>query len=327
MPTIIDVAREAGVSSATVSRVLNDSSNVSEETCLRVKAAIAKLDYTPNLSSRNLRRKESRIILVMLPDIGAFYGGILAGIDIRARQAGYNPLITATNRNPVHERELTRMLDHRQADGVISMTPTLPVHEMIALNRRFPFIQCCEYSENSGLSHVSIDNYGATYQAASYFVRTGHTRIAMISSSNAYISTRLREKAYLQVLEDNGIPFNPEYLRQGTYSFESGYEHAQVLLHLSPAPTAILCICDSVAAGCISAVIHASLRVPEDVSVMGFDNINIAKMLQPSLSTVSQPLRRLGATAVELFLERIGGKRKPVEIFLPHELVIRNSTR
>ena len=100
-----------------------------------------------------------------------------------------------------------------------------------------------------------------------------------------------------------------------------------MLLHLDEPPTAILCICDSVAAGCISAAIRASMRVPEDVSVMGFDNINIAKMLQPSLSTVAQPLRRLGATAVELFLERISGRREPVEIFLPHELVIRNSTR
>lgn len=327
MPTIIDVAQEAGVSTATVSRVLNNSRSVSEETCRRVKAAIAKLDYTPNMGSRNLRRKESRVILVMLPDIGTFYGGILAGIDIRARQAGYNPLITATNRNPVHERELTRMLDQRLADGVICMTPTLPSREMAALNERFPVIQCCEYYENAGLSHVSIDNYTATYQAASYFVRTGHTRIGMISSTNAYISTRLREKAYRQALEDNGLPFRPEYLRQGTYSFESGYEHAQVLLHLDEPPTAILCICDSVAAGCISAAIRASMRVPEDVSVMGFDNINIAKMLQPSLSTVAQPLRRLGVTAVELFLERISGRREPVEIFLPHELVIRNSTQ
>ncbi len=327
MPTIIDVAREAGVSSATVSRVLNDSHSVSPDTCQRVQAAIAKLDYTPNLGSRNLRRKESRVILVMIPDIGTFYGGILAGIDIRARQAGYNPLITATNRNPVHERELTRMLDQRQADGVISMTPTLPVREMIALNRRFPFIQCCEYSEESGLSHVSIDNYAANYQAACHLIHTGHKRIAMISSSNDYISTRLREKAYRQALEDHDIPFRPEYLRRGTYSFESGYEHAQVLINLEDRPTAILCICDSVAAGCISAAIHASLRVPRDLSVMGFDNIDIARMLQPSLSTIVQPLKRLGTTAVELFLERIGGSREPLEIFLPHELVIRNSTR
>lgn len=327
MVTIHDVAKEADVSTATVSRVLNNNPNVHPDTCRRVQAVIKRLNYTSNPGTKNPRKHETKMILVMLPDIGSFYGGILSGIDERARRAGYKPLITTTNRNPMYEREIVRMLNQRQADGVIAMAPILPLREMIAINRRYPFIQCCEYSEGSELSHVSIDNYGANYQATSHLIQTGHRKIAMISSSNNYYSTQLREKAYQQALEDAGIPFRPEYLRRGSYSFESGYQLAQVLIHMEDRPTAILCICDSVAAGCISAAKHADLSVPNELSIMGFDNIDIAKMLQPSLSTIMQPLKRLGTAAVDLFLERISGNEEVMRIILPHELVIRNSTR
>ncbi|MDL2206514.1 LacI family DNA-binding transcriptional regulator [Eubacteriales bacterium OttesenSCG-928-N13] len=326
--TIHEVARLAGVSSATVSRVLNQSDKVTTDTRRRVLDAVSQLKYAPNASSRNLRTKESHMLLVILPTLSnPFYSDILAGMDACTYENGYNMLVTVNRSSVTRERELLRLMHQRQADGVVLMTPTLPPEEMAALNAQFPVIQCCEYYEDIGVPYVSVDNYGASYEATMYLIRSGHHVIAMSSSANNYPSTRLREKGFRQAHIDAGLPLDERLIRRGGYTFDSGFENAQVFLRMKDRPTAIMGISDVVAAGAISAVIKAGLRVPDDVSIMGFDNLDMAKMIQPTLSTVMQPRRRMGRTAVELLLERLRGGEVAHELLLPYELIIRHTTR
>lgn len=327
MAAIRDVAKLAGVSVATVSRVLNDSSNVLPETAKKVLDAIEYLNYQPNSSSRSLRRNESRMILVAIPDFtNPFWGDILEGMDDEAQRHQYNLLIYPTDSIPDRELHAFDLLKQKRADGAILLSPVLSYERLVAIDRQSPIVQCCEYKDGSELPHVSINNFEAAYQVVEHFIKTGHRRIAMISSTNGFVSTIQREQGYRKALENYGIPIEENLILRGNYNFDSGYEKANILLSLSKRPTAIMAISDTVAAGCLCAIQEANLRCPEDIAVIGFDNIPMSKMLYPKLSTVTQPRRRLGKLAVEMLIERINGSKECRQIFLPHELIIRQSS-
>ena len=328
MATILDVAREAGVSVATVSRVINNSGFVAAETRQRVQAAVEKLSYSPNVYSRNLRKQESRMLLVLLPDLeNPFYGRIFTGMEKRAREDGYGLLIGTTNKDPVREHAQLKMLDQKQADGVVLLSPVLPPDALEQLNQRFPVVQCCEYLEGADVSCVTIDNYAAFYQLTRHLIQLGHRNIHMLSSINEFSSTQTRESAFRAALMDNDLPFSESMIRRGNYSFETGYAGTQALLRAPDRPTAIMCVSDTVAAGCMSAAYDAGLSVPEDLAITGFDDIDLARMLHPSLTTVHQPHTQLGFTAVDLLIQRIASGANAVHrTLLPHELVIRKST-
>lgn len=327
MAVIQDVAKLAGVSVATVSRVMNDSTNVLPETVTKVRSAMETLNYQPNLASRNLRSRKSQMILVVIPDFSnPFWGDILDGMDQEAERNNYKLIIYASHSNAERERNALAMLNQRQADGAILLSPVLHQSELIALDQKHPIVQCCEYAEGSTLPHVSINNYIASYQAVEYLARIGHQKIAMISSTNGFVSTSQREEGFKKALEDQHLSYNAQYLQRGSYSFDSGYEKAQMLLRQAEHPTAILAISDTVAAGCLCAITEAGLRCPRDVAVIGFDNIPMSQMLYPKLSTVSQPRTQLGSSAVQMLIERLNGSKDCRQFFLPHELVIRQST-
>lgn len=328
MATITDVAKEAGVSVATVSRVINGSGFVAAETKQRVQEAIDRLSYSPNVYSRNLRKQESRMILVLLPDLeNPFYGRIFTGMEKRAREDGYGLLIGTTNKDPIREHAQLKMLDQKQADGVILLSPVLPPDSLEQLNERFPVVQCCEYLEGANVSCVTIDNYAAYYKLARHLIQLGHRNIHMLSSINEFSSTKTRENAFRDALKDHGLPFDESMIRRGNYSFETGYAGTQTLLQMKARPTAIMCVSDTVAAGCMSAACDAGLSIPGDLAITGFDDIDLARMLHPSLTTVHQPHTQLGFTAVDMLLQRISSGANAVHhTLLPYELIIRRST-
>ena len=328
MATILDVAKAAGVSVATVSRVINNSGFVAQDTRAKVQKAIDKLAYSPNVYSRNLRKQESRMILVLLPDLeNPFYGKILTGMEKRAREDGYGLLIGTTNKDPIREHAQLKLLDQKQADGVVLLSPVLPPDALEQLNQRFPVVQCCEYLEGADVSCVTIDNYAAYYQLARHLIQLGHRNIHMLSSVNEFSSTYTRENAFRAALLDNGLPFSESMIRRGNYSFETGYAGTQALLRMENRPTAIMCVSDTVAAGCMSAACDAGLSIPGDLAITGFDDIDLARMLHPALTTVHQPHSQLGFTAIDLLLQRItSGANAVHRTLLPYELVIRRST-
>lgn len=326
--TIQDVAKAAGVSVATVSRVINNSTSVSAETKELVVGAVKRLDYRPNLLGRNLRRAETRLILVLLPNISnPFYSRIVKGIEDVGHRNGYNVLLCNTDSEPGREKLYLDHLKHRLADGVIFMAPSLSREELTETGKSFPMVQCCEYKEGAKVSHVSIDNSAASQKAVKHLLALGHRRIGLISCDNEYVSTIHREEGYRKALLDAGIKPEDGLLKDGDYSFKSGFRAASQLLSLADRPTAVFCISDIMAIGAIRAARERGLKVPDDFAVVGFDNINFASMCDPMLTTVSQPKYDLGCTSMELLLKQIRGEMKePQDLILEFNLVIREST-
>ncbi len=330
MTTIQDVAKMAGVSVATVSRVLNNSSHVSEKTRENVMKAMKVLDYRPNLLGRNLRRDETRMILVLLPSISnPFYSRVVKGVETVARENGY--YIMLCNTDSKRERELVyiQMLQNRLADGVIFMAPELSSKELSDIGKSYPVVQCCEYKEGALVSQVSIDNFNAAYMAVLQLAKLGHKRIGLITCKNLFVSTIQREAGYKKAIEDAGLIFDDNLIKYGNYSFKSGVRAAKHLL-LTPGerPTAVFAISDIMAIGAIMGLKEKGINVPDDISVIGFDNINYAAMYNPALTTISQPQYELGCEAMRLLLMQIRGEIKhPANVVLEHELIIRESTR
>ncbi|MEN6316353.1 MAG: LacI family DNA-binding transcriptional regulator [Clostridiaceae bacterium] len=326
--TIQDVAKAAGVSVATVSRVINKSSSVAQGTYEAVQDAIKRLDYRPNLLGRNLRRTESKLILALLPNIAnPFYSRIVKGIEDVAQRNGYNVMLCNTDSDAVREHVYLELLKNRLADGVIFMAPEIGKKELTEISCNFPVVQCCEYREGAQVSHVSIDNHFAAGKVARHLISLGHKQIAMISCENSFVSTIRREEGFRSAIEEMGLELDGHFVVYGDYSFKSGYRMATNLLTLNERPTAIFAISDMMAIGALKAAREKGLRVPDDLAVVGFDNISFASMCNPMLTTISQPKYDLGCTAMELLLKKMRGElEEPVNITLENELIIREST-
>ncbi len=323
---IKDVAKLAGVSTATVSRVINNDPVVAEDTRLKVMQAIEELNYFPHQWGRNLRRQESKTILVLIPDIrNSFYANILYGMDRMASQHKYNLVLSSTYSDPAREKNLINLLKQKYADGIIFLASTLQETELAGLAERFPVVLCCEFPRDTEITHVSIDNYQAAYDAVQYLIEQGHRRIAFLSSNNDFLSTHLREAGYWQALKDNGLEADEVLLVRGSYSFESGLIGTNIVMNNLHPPTAIFSICDVVASGAIQALYRLNLKVPTDVAVFGFDDIDMAKQLTPPLTTIAQPLELLGGISVKTLISKLLQEETKTEIVLNHELVVRGS--
>lgn len=326
--TIQDVAKAAGVSVATVSRVINKSGSVAQDTYNAVQDAIKRLDYRPNLLGRHLRRTESKLILALLPSIAnPFYSRIVKGIEDVAQRNGYNVMLCNTDSDAAREQVYLELLKNRLADGVVFMAPEIGRRELTEISGRFPVVQCCEYREGAEVSLVSIDNHLAAVRVARHLTSLGHERIAMISCKNSFVSTIRREEGFRSEIEKMGLRLEDRRVVYGDYSFISGYRTATHLLALKERPTAIFAISDMMAIGALKAAREKGLRVPEDLAVVGFDNISFASMCNPMLTTISQPKYDLGCTAMELLLRKVREElEEPVNITLENELIIREST-
>lgn len=330
MSTMADVAKEANVSVATVSRLLNKKDSVLPETAARVYAAIDKLSYEPNLLARNLRRNESRVILILAPNVtNPYYAHILSGIGDTATESGYSALICTTADEPPRELAALEMLKKHRADGAILMASDIDCRWLQEYADRYPLVQTSEYSPEVDIPHVSIDNYLATQQAMEYLLGLGHRRIAIISSENNYMSTRLRLQAYQDTLKKHGLEPQEGYIRYASkdYSFKSGKKKARELLSISPRPTAIFCISDTLALGSITAAEEMGLRVPGDVTVVGFDDVEHTTMFHPYITTIAQPCYELGRQSARLLHAQMMQEEKiPHQLILEHQLIIRESS-
>ncbi len=332
MATMADVAREARVSVATVSRLLNHQGPVRPDTAERVYAAIQKLSYEPNILARNLRKNESRVILILSPNVtNPYYAHILSGIGDAAAELGYSALICNTADDQEREKEALDLLKKRRADGAILMSSELGCGWLLEYASRYPLVQCCEYDPDVDIPHVSIDNYQAAQNTMEYLIAQGHTRIAIISSENNYFSTRMRYQGYRDTLEKYGIPIREDYIAYASrdYSFKSGKMKAKALLGASLPPTAIFCISDTLALGAITAAKEIGRRVPEDVTVIGFDDVEHTTMFHPYITTIAQPCYKLGKQSMHLlYAQMTQGRdaRVPHQLILEHELIVRESS-
>lgn len=329
MWTIAQVAQQAGVSVATVSRVINGSGTVSPATQERVRCAIEKLEYRPNVWGRSLRRRESRMVLILVPNVSnPFYSPIISGVEDALRPKGYHTMLCVTGVADGRRRAFLELLHNGQADGAVLMDVTQNDKLTAELAAQYPIVQCCEYCSDPRVSHVSIDNLAAAREGVDHLIALGHRQIGFVGSTNRFISTQQRREGYEQALAAAGLPTAPEYvaLADDDYSFSCGVQAAGTLLDLPRRPTALFCISDVLALGAVRAAEERGLSIPRDLTVIGFDGVEYATMFRPQLTTVGQPCYQLGQAAGELLFEQLGGAEGGRADVLSHKLVLRDSS-
>jgi LacI family repressor for deo operon, udp, cdd, tsx, nupC, and nupG len=329
LTTMLDVARRANVSTATVSRVLSGQGKVAPELAARVMAAVEELRYEPNFSAQNLRRNESRTLVILTPDItNPYYANVIAGIAQGTQEKGYSSfLFTTEGKREMDEQILERLKKH-QADGAILLAAELGSDWIYEYAKDYPVVQCSEFDPRFSIPHVCVDNYRATTDAMEYLLSLGHTRIGTISIENRFHSTAMRLQAYKDALTNAGIPVTDDYIRFASsgYTFKMGFKSARSLLAQEKRPTALFCISDMLALGAIAGAREMGFRVPEDVTVVGFDDVEYTTMFHPYVTTVVQPCYQIGYTAVELTLGLIQRQQVPTEVILPHKMMLRESS-
>jgi LacI family repressor for deo operon, udp, cdd, tsx, nupC, and nupG len=330
MATIQDVARHAGVSTATVSRVLSAPELVAEATRQRVMLSVDTLGYQPNFAAKSLRTLRTEKILVTVPDISnPFFSQVIRGVEEAARAAGYSVLLGDTRHEPEREEEYAAMLLRREADGLIFLGHRLPqtLAGMVAKSgARTPIVNGCEYSPELGVSGAHIDNARAAAEAMAHLYQLGHRTVGVITGPLASPLSRDRLAGARDAAAGAGRTDGLK-VATGDFSIESGVREAAALLAAPERPSAIFCFSDEMAMGALEAIRRAGLACPGDVSLVGFDDIRFAQHLDPPLTTVSQPMDRIGQEVVRLLLDILAGRVERLEhVTLPHALVVREST-
>jgi LacI family transcriptional regulator len=328
--TIVQVAEEAGVSFGTVSRVINHDVHVRQETRERVIGAMQKLGYTANRQARSLAGGRSNIIGVLVPDLGTGYiDEIIRGIDAELSLLDLDLILYTTHRTASKEANYIANLARGMVDGLLLVLPRIPAEYIETLsNRTVPFV-LVDYQEISrDYPAVGTTNWQGAYSATEYLINLGHTRIGFITGAMDLGCADERLKGYRSALRDNHIPEDEALIYPGMFNQPDGYTGALAMLDLADPPTAIFASNDVMAMGAMDAVRNRGLRIPIDVSVVGFDDIPQASLVRPRLTTVSQPLEKMGRVATQMLMELLQKKAKAKEenrIELPTELVIRES--
>lgn len=327
MVAVADVARAAGVSAATVSRVLNRHPSVREGTRLRVEQAMQSLNYRVSIAARSLRTAQTHLVLALVPDLAnPYYAEIVRGIGVMARQHNYELLLCDSGMDSARERAFAQMLGSRLYDGVICMDPFTTQRLVAQEVRDLPWVACSEFVPDERIPHVSIDHRLAARDAVLYLLSRGHRKIALINSDERYLYAQQRREGYRDALAELGLPERVDHIQiVGGIEPALGELAARRLISQEDPPTAIFAVSDTLAIGAIKACITSRLRVPEQIAVMGFDDVPIASIYEPALTTVAQPRRELGEKAMSLLLQRIQGEM-PDSITLPHTLVVRQTT-
>lgn len=308
MATIVDVANAAGVSVATVSRVLNKSGKVSPETVMNVKDAIERLNYVPNLSARNLRSRESHTIVAIAGNYtNPVYARIWSSMNEEAQKEGYTVITGTYDGDPAQAKSYCRMLENHQADGLILLNYTKADEWIQPYVDQYPIVQCCEFHPTLRAPRVVMDHFMTGYDSTAYLLSLGHKKIGFMSAENVHSSTIYRYDGYCKALQEKNIPINPDYkiCADANYTFESGKRAALKMLLLPDRPTAIYCISDILALATILTATELGFRVPEDLSVMGCDNVDYTTMAHPFVTTIHLPFEMAARKAVNLLIKRI----------------------
>ncbi|BAB06032.1 LacI family DNA-binding transcriptional regulator [Halalkalibacterium halodurans] len=322
-----DVAKLANVSPATVSRVLSNPELVSKETRKKVLDVINQVNYKPHIVARQFRTQETKMILVVVPDItSAFFSKVLRGIEHMAIDHGYQVILGDTEHDINRELEYINLLHQKQVDGMVLLTARIDKEKLQDISAHFPMVLACEYMDGLDVPTVSIDNISSARKATEHLIQLGHKRIAHITGPMNIILSRDRLKGYRQAMLGHDIPIDSAYIQEGELTFESGYDQTMKLLALEAPPTAIFAFNDEIAMGAMKAAKDSGLSIPNELAIIGFDNIKMAMMVEPGLTTIDQPKYAIGKKAMELLLKQINNESiKKKKFVLKDELIIRQT--
>ncbi len=326
--TIIDVAAEANVSYGTVSRVVNNDIHVKPETRDRVQKTMRRLGYVANRQARSLAGGKTNSIGVLVPDLGTGYiGEIIRGIDAELGLKDLDLILYTTHRTASKEANYVANLAKGMVDGLLLVLPRSPADFIgILTEGSFPFVLIDHQGIGPDCPAVGAANWQGGFTATEYLIKLGHQRIGFITGWMDLGCALDRLDGYRSALRTNHIPEGTELIYEGTFFQPDGFTGASTLLDLQNPPSAIFASNDVMAMGVMDAVRHKGLRVPDDVSVIGFDDIPQASLIRPALTTIRQPLEKMGRVATQLLLELLAQPQKKIgRIELPTELIVRDS--
>ncbi|NIK70361.1 substrate-binding domain-containing protein [Paenibacillus sp. BK720] len=330
IPTIRDVAREANVSIATVSRVLNGLTGYSDKTKQKVIKTIEDMGYHPNAIARYLNNRRTQTIGVMFPAVtNEFASAVLQGIEEFALERGYSVLVCNTEVDGNRTMKYLQVLRERQIDGIIFASEVLKnEYKQMLDTMRVPLVLVSSENEDAKVPFVKVDDRQASYDAVRYLIGKGHKDIAMIAgTAEDPIAGVPRLQGYKDALYDKGIPFRSSRVAYGDFHYDSGHAAMETLLAQDRGITAVFAASDEMAVGAMNAALRQGIRVPEDLSVMGYDNIRLSRMIYPALTTVGQPLLQLGRDAAGKVIAMIETGKTVPSLIVPHEIVERQTVK
>lgn len=325
--TLTRIAERAGVSIATVSRIINDTGRVAPATRQKVLQAIRDLEYD---SALKCPAPVYRSILALVPDfVNPFYANIIDGIQQTAHDNDFEVFLMPTKDSYPNTGYLVNLIKKEGFSGVLWLSSTPPVELLSIISHHCPIVMCCEYPEDYPCSYVSIDDISAAFRAVNYLISTGCRKIGFVNCSLKYKYARHRREGYLRALNSAGLEYDPAlYVSIPTIDYTLAYSAVLQTLNTGPVPDAFFTCSDVYAAATINAAQHLGIRVPEDLSVIGFDNIETSRMTLPAITTIAQPGFQIGQQAGSLLVEKIlNPELHDRHMLLSTELVIRDSTR
>jgi LacI family transcriptional regulator len=330
MSTISDVAKRAGVSTMTVSRVINHSGYISQDTMERVEKAIAELGFVPNALARSLRFKQTKTIALVLTDItNPFFTTVARGVEDATSENGFSVMFCNTDESEAEEAENLNTLLQKQVDGVL-LVPAGSSNESVTYlqERSIPVVVLDRRVPNVIVDTVRCDSVPGACEVTQHLIELGHRRIGLLSGPMKISTSEDRVTGYMQAMRASGLEIDPQWVHYGLFTQNSGFQLAQALLELDPRPTAIVAGNNFIAIGAYAALRQAGLRIPDDISLVTFDDLHERLLLEPFLTTVDQPAYEMGYEATRLLLDYLGGEppAEPKEIILPTRLIIRSSS-
>lgn len=328
--TIYDVAREANVSMATVSRVVNGNPNVKPTTRKKVLATIETLGYRPNAVARGLASKKTTTVGAIIPDISSiFFAELARGIEDIATMYKYNIILSNSDQNKDKELQLINTMLEKQVDGIIFMGGTITEEHVNQFKTSsVPVVLAATYDESNTIPSVNIDYEQASYEATKFLLDKGNKDVAFVSGEDDTLINKQKYAGYQQAFKEASITINDDYIIKGDYTYDSGIEAFDELYALESKPSAIFVSSDEMALGVIHGAQDKGLKVPGDIEVFGFDNTRLASMVRPTLSTIVQPMYDIGAVAMRLLTKYMNKEDvSEKKVVLPHRIVERNSTK
>lgn len=324
--TLKDIAAKLNLSVATVSRAVNNKEYVKKETRERVMKALEEYNYVPNEVARSLKLKSTKTIAVILPDIcEAFFGEIIKGIDKIVAPQGYTIIVSDTNENPENEKKYLEILQQKRIDALVFATVDLSGGNVRKYLSSFPVIFIDNIPEIPDIDSVTIDNVAASRMAVDYLIEAGHREIAVIIGSVKETTGYARREGYLDGLEKHDILVDEDLIQYGNYKEDDGFRCMERLIQNRDAHpfTAVYVTSEKMTFGAIKALREYGLRMPEDISLVGFDVQDKAQLISPSITTIRQPEKMIGSKVGELLLRRLDGKSEHVseQILLKPSLV------
>lgn len=329
MVSIKDIARAAGVSHTTVSRALRDSPEISAEMKARIRQIAEEMGYRPSAVARSLVTRRTRVLGVVVTRLSdPFHTEVVQGIEMVAQEHGYSILFSLSHEDSEKERAIVEMMAQRQVEGIIVAASRVGDRYLDVLEElRIPIVLINSHHTGERVYSIAMDDHHGGLIATRYLTRLGHRRIGYISSVRGGETSRQRMAGYRQALKEVGLSFDHHLTAKGNGRVEGGVSAMQQLLALDPPPTAVFCYNDLTAIGALKAILQAGLRVPEDISLVGFDGLVEATYVNPPLTTVEQPRLQMGRLAAQMSIGLLSDQSQPTRLILQGTLIERSSCR